>query len=60
MGNKLKKLKEMYKDMCYNKQFIFLFILIESTVIIEIFTIPPKASRINFHPLILITILLKS
>ena len=40
MGNKLKKLKEMYKDMGYNKQFIFLFILIESTVIMEIFTIP--------------------
>lgn len=40
MDNKLRKLKEMYKDMGYNKQFIILFIVIESTVIMEILTIP--------------------
>lgn len=40
MKNKLKKLKQMYKDTGYNKQFIILFIIIELTAIIEIITIP--------------------
>ncbi len=40
MRNKLKKLKQMYKDTGYHKQFIILFIIIELTAIIEIITIP--------------------
>lgn len=46
MKIKLKKLKQMYKDLGYNKQFIILFIIIELTAIIEIITIPNITKRI--------------
>ena len=38
--DKLKKLKQMYNDSGYHKQFTILFIIIELTAIIEIITIP--------------------
>lgn len=40
MKEKRTKLKEMYQNAGYHKQFIFLFLLIEFTAIIEMITIP--------------------
>lgn len=46
MKEKLIKLKEMHKDAGYKKQFIALFLVIESSVIIEVITIPYILKRI--------------
>lgn len=46
MKEKLIKLKEMYKDAGFNKQFIILFFIIEITTIIEMITIPYIIKRI--------------